>query len=347
MGANFSDLSDDQLMEDLHVICADERRLHAQIVRYLVEVEERRIHLKMACTSLFDFCVRRLAMSEGEAFRRMTAARLARRFPSILPKVESGAIHLSGLVLLRDHLTESNHEELVAEAAGKSKRQIQEIVARLAPKPDVPPTIRKLPDPSTQKPTPAPLPMAAPPMPRPVPSPPTPPMAALSEVRYRVQLTASAELKQKLERATELMGHSNPHGDLAVVIERALDVLIADLEKKRLATTTRPPQKPRSIATRSVPRAVRREVFARDGEQCTFCDKDGQRCPCRARLELDHIHARAHGGSHDAANLRVRCHAHNLLYAEEVFGRDEIMNKIHLRQRKSARDRMKQPAQPS
>ena len=40
-----------------------------------------------------------------------------------------GEIHLSGLGVLAAHLTDANHRELLAGAAGKSKRAIEELVA--------------------------------------------------------------------------------------------------------------------------------------------------------------------------------------------------------------------------
>ena len=83
-----------------------------------------------------------------------------------------------------------------------------------------------------------------------------------------------------------------------------------------------------------VSRDVRREVFARDGEQCTYRDAEGNRCPARGFLELDHIDPQALGGTETAANLRVRCHAHNAFYAEQVFGRAHVERRIYLQRRK-------------
>ena len=88
-------LSDDELVASLRGICVAGRRLDARLIVHLVEVEDRRLHLKAACSSLFDFCVRRLHMSEGAALRRINAARLARRFPSLLGHIEGGTVHLS------------------------------------------------------------------------------------------------------------------------------------------------------------------------------------------------------------------------------------------------------------
>ena len=53
--------------------------------------------------------------------------------------------------------------------------------------------------------------------------------------------------------------------------------------------------------------------------QCTYVSDDGARCEERAWLEIDHIVARAKGGSDEPENLRVRCRSHNQLHAEETF----------------------------
>src|SRR5262245_22665147 len=135
---SLTDLSDDALLSGLEAICHESNRLLARMVQYLVEVEQRSLHLKAACSSLFEFCVRRLAMSEGAAFRRITAARLVRRFPSLLERIERGDIHLSALLLLRDHLTEANVDELAWAASRKSKREVEELLATRAPRRDVP-----------------------------------------------------------------------------------------------------------------------------------------------------------------------------------------------------------------
>jgi hypothetical protein len=86
-----------------------------------------------------------------------------------------------------------------------------------------------------------------------------------------------------------------------------------------------------------VSRATRRTVFERDGERCTFTDAEGHRCPATTWLELDHVTPRARGGTDAPENLRVRCRAHNLLYAEQVFGKDHVARKI--RERRDPRQR--------
>src|SRR5262249_52285938 len=125
LGMKLTEVSNEQLLSELHGLVRQGRALLARLLAHLGEVEERRLDLESACSSMFDFCVRRLGMSEDEACRRVAAARLARRFPVALERIESGELHLTGLLLLRDYLTDENHEDLLRAAAGKTKAEIQ------------------------------------------------------------------------------------------------------------------------------------------------------------------------------------------------------------------------------
>jgi hypothetical protein len=328
-----TDLSDAQLLDSLKTLCGQGRVVLARLLAHLVEVEERRLHLEAACPSMFQFCVQRLGMSDDEACRRIQAARLARRFPGLLVRIERGDLTLSTMALLKDALTEATYEELVEAAAGKTKAEVQALLAKRSPRPDVPAAITPI---SMQPAIPtlyvervrAPAAAAG------------PQLAPLSPTRHKVQFTASDELRRKLERAQDLMRHANADGDLAVVVERAVDLLLEKLEKQRLGKTSRPRPSPEdgdlasvSHVTRraSVSRATRRAVFERDGERCTFTDAEGHRCPATTWLELDHVVARARDGTSDLRNLRVRCRAHNRLHAEQTFGKEHVERAIRER----------------
>ncbi|AKU98315.1 hypothetical protein AKJ09_04979 [Labilithrix luteola] len=341
-------MSNEEILVDLKSFVGAERRSLARVVVYLVEIEERRLHLELGCSSMFDFCTRRLGFSEGEAFRRLTAERLVRRLPVLLDAIASGQIHLSNLVLLRDLLTEANVDEIVATAGGKTKREVEELVARMAPKPDVQASIRKLPErrssssaASSRKvmTTTSHAPSRVPP----------PQLQAIAERRYKVQLTADEVLRDKLELARALMSHRNPSGDLAVIIEQAVDLLIEKLSKEKLGTTSRARLRKPSAQHGYVTRAARREAFERDGWQCSFVGKNGQRCPARSFLEVDHVTPRALGGSGEAENLRVLCRAHNRDAAERVFGRAHVEARIRSIRKHSSRrlDRNAPPAAPA
>jgi hypothetical protein len=126
------------------------RRSHcveAELLVHLGEIDERKLYLDWSFSSMFAFCVGELGFSEDVTCNRINVARAARQMPVILETLRSGKVHLAGLRLLAPHLTTENQEQVLAEAAGKSKREIEEQVARLAPQPAVPTVVRKLPEP--------------------------------------------------------------------------------------------------------------------------------------------------------------------------------------------------------
>jgi hypothetical protein len=87
-------------------------QLLASLLGHLAEVEARGIHRTRACPSLYVYCVYELRFSEDEAFRRVSAARLVRRFPALLDAVAAGELHLTGLLMLGPHLTSENLGEV-------------------------------------------------------------------------------------------------------------------------------------------------------------------------------------------------------------------------------------------
>jgi hypothetical protein len=189
-------ISDAVLQEGLKELLTRGARTEAGIVAHLAEVDARKLHLAMGSSSLFDYCLARLGLSNNEAFHRITAARLARRFPVIFELLERRDVHLTAVCLLRDHLTIENHAALLREVSHKTKAEIEELLAQRFPRPNASSRLRKRPG-----------------------------FEPRSEGHYRLQLNVSPALKHKLELARDLMSHANPSGDLAVVVERALDEL--------------------------------------------------------------------------------------------------------------------------
>lgn len=330
-------LSDKELVSRLSAMCVESRRLLARFLAHLAELEERRLYLDDGYSSLYDFCHRALGMSENAAFTRSMAARTVRRFPALLPRLENGELSLSTMLLLRPHLGADDMEELVAGAAGKSKREVEALLARRRPKPDVPSRIDRVDAPPLALPS---LDAGAtatltPPAERP------PRIAPLSEDRHEVRFTVSTATREKLERARDLMRHRNPSGDLGVVVDRALDLLLRDLERtiEKKVETPRKTARECEPAAAHVPDPIRREVFARDGEQCAYVAPDGRRCGARAFLEIDHSKARAFGGRHVVDDLRVFCRGHNQRHAVKTMGKDFVERKIQERRASTAATR--------
>lgn len=289
MTARKSDsLSNEDLLQRIDSVMQNRRRQTAQLIGLLLQLDESREHLRIAYSSLYEFCVRRLGMSEGTAYRHITATRLAHDCPKLLTYIENGDIHLSRIAQLRHVIKPKNVDELVETTRGMSKYQVEELVRRLDPRVDVPGRMRKLPTLRTDS-------EVAPAV--------KPRIEPHAESRYRLQATISRELRDKIERALDLMSHANPKRDLTMLLERAVDALLEKLEKRRLGKTssTEPSAEPsaptpapkKDQTTKGNPsRATRRRGFNLDDEPST--------------LDVGQIIPPAKGGMDDGDNLRVR-----------------------------------------
>ena len=142
---SLSSLTDDVLLDRAATIVARSRSTEVDLILHLAEIDARRLYAREGCPSMFVYCTLRLRFSEAEAYLRITAARASREHPSLSTALRDGRLHLSALSRLAPHLTRDNLEWLVTRAAGRSKREVMELVADLTPKPDAPTKIRVLP----------------------------------------------------------------------------------------------------------------------------------------------------------------------------------------------------------
>jgi len=297
--AAVAQLSDADLLSGVELLAAREREATVELLAHLAELDTRRIYLAVGYGSLFSYCTAALGLSEHAAYNRIEAARAARRFPTILDLLASGSVNLTMVRLLAPHLTGDNHREVLAEATGGSKRDIEALIARLAPRPDVPASVRKLPafPPAHALPEPPAAP-ASPGMqtspspgvqtsgvtPRPAIHPPV--VAPLAPERYRVQFTVGKGTHEKLRLAQELLRREIPDGDPGAIFDRALTLLLEDVAKKKLAATSKPrPGRQTASGSRHIPAEVRRTVWLRDGSRCGFIGRNGRRCTERAFLD--------------------------------------------------------------
>jgi hypothetical protein len=291
------------------------------------------------------YCVDELRLSEDAAYKRIRAGRAARDFPMLFDAVARGDLSLAAVHLLASHLTEGNAADLMAAAAGKRRVEIEALLAarfpcseflaigevarlnqtlvQLAPGPVDAGNSLSANDPIPQSEVrdahariarlatddPAVRPRVTP----------------VSAERYLLHVPIDRATHDKLKHAVALLGHAIPSGDVAQVLDRALDTLVRTLERRKCARTARPargggPRPRRTPGSRHVPAHVRRAVWERDRGQCTFVGDTGHRCGASTRLEFDHVEPVARGGRATVETIRLRCRAHNQFEAERVFG---------------------------
>jgi 5-methylcytosine-specific restriction endonuclease McrA len=338
--ATTASLSDNDLLARLHALAGREREESVELVAHLAELDSRpALYAGQGYGSLFNYCTRALRLSEDAACNRIEAARACRRFPEILELLAAGDLTLTSVRLLARHLTAENHQAVFARASNRSRREIEELVAELAPRPDAPTLVRRLPSAPTTPAATSPQELsgatagaaetarpsiASPATPRPIVQP-------LAPERYRVQFTVGRQTQEKLRRLQDLLRREIPDGDAARIFDRALTVLLESVEKTKLATADSPRtpssirpgtdrRGTRELSSRYILRPVRRAVWQRDGGQCAHVSALGQRCEERTYLEWHHIRAHAKRGRATVDNIALRCRRHNQYEAELVFG---------------------------
>ena len=337
------------LLRDASAHAQQERDGRDKLVVDIAEIDARQVYREAGYPSAVTYCMAELELSKKAALHRIHVGRVAWRLPAILAALTEGRLHLTAVSMLAAHLTEDNVDELVAVAEGMTKHEIRQLIAKRFPRRDLfnatevlsseslllgagedtaafngAETQRRLdgvgstcaqPEPEERERRPDGVRVAAP--------------IQLPPPRFPLKLSLRQETHEKLRHARDLLGHQVPSGDVAEVLDRALDALITTLEKRKFGATDRPRAgKPRKAAkSRYIPAEVRRAVHARDGGQCTFTNDTGKRCPARKLLEFDHIVEFARGGQSTADNIRLRCRAHNQLTAERTYGAERMQRK--------------------
>jgi len=351
-------LSDDSLLRDLSALVARDRATTAVLLAHIAEADARRLYARAGYSSMHEYCVRELSLSDDAAATRIHAARAARRFPVLFTALAQGSLHLTAVRMLAPHLTEDNATELIAMATHQRKSEIEEGLARrFAPLQPAASSLRPIivrtrpvvvsdrhiqhvlehverhtvpAEPVEQKPEPVEddnrlfVEQVAAPESEARTAPPS------MEARYLLKVTLSKTTETKLRRAQTLLSHAVPNGDLAEVLDRALDRLIVDLERRKAGTGARPSHgRPVAAGSRHIPALIRMAVWTRDGGRCTFVNASGARCDASWLLEFDHVRPVARGGEATVEGIRLRCQAHNQYEAERSLGSEFMARKRH------------------
>ncbi len=335
MTARLATLPRSELIARLRELVRRGNAVEAELLAHLAEVDARRLYLEEGCTSMFAYCQQVLRFAEGVAYKRIQAARAARRHPEVLAALRRGELHLTGLSLLAPRLDAGNAADLIRASRHRSADEIRRLLADRQPRPDVPASVRRVPAPA--RPTRPAAVAPAPPTsasqtsgqrPAPAPAGQAPPRtlsAPLGCERYHVQFTADHALHEQLQELRALMRHQIPDGDLGAILARAVGLLLKHVRKQKFAETVAPqPAKPETSGaarpSRHIPAAIRRAVWKRDGGRCSYVSANGRRCGAREFLEFDHAEAWASHRSHSIEGITLRGRGHNQQRARRDFG---------------------------
>lgn len=330
-------LTDAQLVASLKSLVVDERKCLVAVLRHLREMDRRRIANKSGYPSLFEYCVRELRYAQGATARLIHASRAATKHPVIYRALERGLLSLTTVSMLAPYLTRQNNRKLIRSSMGRTTREVEVLIASLNPLPAAPvdrvrfleisapvPSVETqdlFADPAVaEQPLVAPASPAAPAAPAAPVAPAAPPEATVRRVHF--SFTGDEALWRDYERAKELSRHKWPAGKMEDVFSGAMRALLDKIDpEKRSRRKERVRRLTAGARSRHIVRAVKDEVWLRDGGRCVYPGEGERLCGARTGLQFDHVKPWSRGGSSDdPGNIRLLCRAHNDLEARRVFG---------------------------
>ncbi|MES2768657.1 MAG: HNH endonuclease signature motif containing protein [Bdellovibrionota bacterium] len=323
---NLKHFSNQNLLENAKRLSSEERKITTEILHHLREIENRKLHLEMGFSSIFEYCLRELKYSESQAQRRICAMRLIRDLPEVEAKIKEGSLSLSNAAKIQSFIRQaykdekplnlSEKKELVQKIENKSTRECELELIKLSPEPIITRSKERI----------------------------------ISEEYTELKLTIKKDLKDKIDQVKNLLSHQNPEGDLNKLLELMCDMVIKkkDPSQRRASTSQQvelkkeveaqkinknvvgtlskeiSDSKNRKICkpvNRYIPGTIKQEVYMRDKGCCTFTDqKTKRRCNSKHLIQYDHIKPMAFNGETTVQNLRLLCFQHHKLVTERVFG---------------------------
>ena len=328
-------MSHTELLSQTKSLVLKERSLHIRILRHLLEIKSRKLHLKMGFPSLFAYAVKELGYSEGAAYRRIQAMKLCQQVPETAQKIQEGKLSLSSASQLQtffEKKVKQEREQGVKKspppknslAPSSPQKESQQLGFSLTEKKKL---LQEIEGNSTrdtmkvlaQKDSSLAL--------------PTEKVRHLGGGKVEIRLVVDEECQKRLESLLHLLAHKNPSLSyaelLSILSQEALQKHDPMLKKVKKSSLTSPqklastkssltsPQKlekegkPRT-ASRHIPSAVRNYVWQRDDGRCNYMNhQTKRRCNSTYMLQIDHVQPFAYGGSSKAENLRIACAVHN------------------------------------
>lgn len=294
--------------QDLHLhtkLAAEKERFSTiEVLWHLRENEQRMLYAQMGFKDLKEYCIKELKLSEGSAWRRISAMRLLKEIPEVEAKIQKGDLNLAQVSMMRTHFrevkaTQFEKHEIIALLENQTTKITERILAE------------RKPDGFVSKPVEIEKPVKG--------------------NKTEITFTIDEELQKDLEEIQVLLGKPLSKLELfKMMTKQTLENLKkekrrAQPPRSQIALTESKP-KPKS-KSRYVSKMTVRAVKHRDQHQCQHVDPETKlQCSARHHLQVEHKVPFAKGGSSDFQNLELLCPSHNRLRAAQQFGFGKMEN---------------------
>ncbi len=324
-------LDDRQLLKQTKQLACTERELLTNILHHLREVERRKLFCDLGCGSLFEYAVKELKYSDGQAGRRIQALRLTSEIPEAMKKLETGELSLSNVSQAQSFFREVNKlkpykpmktsekKAVLKKLENKTRREGQKELVKLHPVAALPREKERV----------------------------------ITENQSEVRFVMDTSLKEKLEEVRSLMGPKGVNMNFAELFEYLTDARLKELKAKKFGkkrseqdgktsnqlplrsgmvsprmdvppspkgTVTPPEDKKKTNNNRYVSKENVHHIWQRDKGKCSNCGS-------RVNLNVDHVKPVAMGGNSKPHNLRILCFNCNQRAAMKSFGVEYMKEK--------------------
>lgn len=278
-----------QKLHERALQCAKEfLRLESELIDILQEIDDQKAFTYFGFTSLFQYAVGSLKLSESRAYELIAIARKSRQVPELKVAISQGTINTGQARRIVSVITPENQAEWINMSSTLSQRDLEKKIVEIKPKEAV-----------KEK------------------------MTYIQPTRVQLMCGISEELMKEIERIKDLVSQSS--GKPASLEDTLKAMAILYLEKKDPVAKANRVLKKKELFLRRVPGAVhsgrppipakvRHEVIKRDDGQCTHRDSDGKRCEQKRWIDLHHQHPVSQGGKNSVDNISVLCRLHHKMH---------------------------------
>ncbi len=278
-----------KLKEKIHneamIAAKNYRASEVHLVDILAQVDREKVYRHFQYSSLFQYAVQALGLSEEVAYIFINVARKSTSIPQLRDKIAAGSISVSKAKVICAVITEQNQKHWLEVAETQTKRQIERAVALASPKHQVKEQAK-----------------------------------LRGGAIFELKLGLAEQVMIKLRRAQDLVSQAKQqHADLSETLERVLDLY---LEKKDpLCKKSKPVPGPVREGRSRLSAALRHKLFFLHQGRCAHVNESGQRCQEKRWLDVHHVVPLSAGGSNELENLTLLCRGHHLAtHQSEFFG---------------------------
>ena len=273
------------------------RRLQSvefELIEVLMQMDELRGYLELGYSSLYDYAINALKLSEASASNFITVARKSKIIPELKLAIQEGELSVAKARKITPVVTKENSSSWIEMAKTMPKAKLEQAVAKVAPQTLTPERTKYV-----------------------------------NESRLELRFGVSEEIMQMLKRAQDIVSQNTKAP--ANYEETLKELLTEFLQRKdpleKAKRNSRPKinasasvpdrrfentqQKHRPVQnSRYIPAALKHNIYMRDNGQCRHMN-NGKRCENRRWIDIHHIKPLSLGGMTTEQNLITLCSAHH------------------------------------